>query len=61
MQRHCGPKVYQTLWRPMLVGKFGEENLPIVNMAWLWARIKARTTRLGTFTGVRNHLWAEVP
>lgn len=51
MQRHCGPKVYQTLWRPMLVGKFGEENLPIVNMAWLWARIKARTTRLGTFVG----------
>jgi len=51
MQRHCGPKVYQTLWRPMLVGKFGEENLPVVNMAWLWARIKARTTRLGTFVG----------
>jgi len=51
MQRYCGPRVYQTLWRPMLVGKFGEENLPIVNMAWLWARIKARTTRLGTFQG----------
>jgi len=22
-----------------------------VNMAWMWARIKARTTRLGTFQG----------
>jgi protoporphyrinogen oxidase len=35
----------------MLVGKFGEENLNVVNMAWFWARLKARTTRLGTFVG----------
>ncbi len=46
-----GERVYQALWRPMLVGKFGEANLPIVNMAWLWARLHARTTRLGTFVG----------
>jgi protoporphyrinogen oxidase len=39
------------LWRPLLVGKFGEDNLNVVNMAWLWARLHARTTRLGTFTG----------
>jgi len=51
MRRYCGPEVYKTLWRPMLIGKFGEENLGVVNMAWLWARIKARTTRLGTFVG----------
>jgi protoporphyrinogen oxidase len=44
-------RVYDTIWRPMLVGKFGEENLPIVNMAWFWARLKSRTTRLGTFAG----------
>ena len=36
---------------PMLVGKFGEENLDVVNAAWFWARVKARTTRLGTFAG----------
>ena len=51
MKRWCPPRVYDVLWRPMLVGKFGEENLPVVNMAWLWARLKSRTTRLGTFVG----------
>ena len=51
MRRWVGDRVYDALWRPMLVGKFGEENLDVVNMAWMWARIKARTTRLGTFKG----------
>lgn len=51
MRKWVGLRIYNTLWRPLLVGKFGEENLNVVNMAWLWARIKARTTRLGTFVG----------
>lgn len=51
MRRWAGERVYNTLWRPLLVGKFGEENLDVVNMAWLWARLHARTTRLGTFVG----------
>jgi protoporphyrinogen oxidase len=51
MRKWVGAKVYNTLWKPMLVGKFGEENLNVVNMAWFWARLKARTTRLGTFVG----------
>ncbi len=51
MRRWAGKRVYDTLWRPMLVGKFGEENLNLVNMAWFWARLHARTTRLGTFVG----------
>ncbi len=50
-KRWYGPRLYELLWRPLLVGKFGEENLKVVNMAWLWARLHARTTRLGTFTG----------
>jgi protoporphyrinogen oxidase len=50
-RRWYGPRVYQALWRPLLVGKFGEDNLGVVNMAWLWARLHARTTRLGTFVG----------
>jgi protoporphyrinogen oxidase len=33
------------------VGKFGENYANIVNMAWLWARLHSRTTRLGTFSG----------
>ncbi len=51
MRKWVGPRVYEALWKPLLIGKFGEENLDVVNMAWLWARIKARTTRLGTFHG----------
>jgi len=51
MRKWAGMRIYNALWRPLLVGKFGEENLQVVNMAWLWARIHSRTTRLGTFTG----------
>src|SRR6185503_7238554 len=51
MQRYAGKRIYDAVWKPMLVGKFGEQNLDVVNMAWLWARIKSRTTRLGTFIG----------
>jgi protoporphyrinogen oxidase len=51
MRRWFGARVYEALWKPMLVGKFGEENLAIVNMAWMWARLHARTTKLGTFRG----------
>jgi protoporphyrinogen oxidase len=50
-RRWFGPRVYEAIWKPMLVGKFGEENLGVVNMAWLWARLHSRTTRLGTFKG----------
>ena len=50
-RRWFGERMYNFFWRPMLVSKFGEENLPIVNMAWLWARLHSRTTRLGTFVG----------
>ena len=49
--RYFGQRVYELFWRPMLVGKFGEDNANTVNMAWLWARLHSRTTRLGTFVG----------
>ena len=51
MREKVGSRIYEALWKPLLVGKFGEENLDVVNMAWMWARIKARTTQLGSFTG----------
>lgn len=50
MLRWMGKKVYETLWRPLLIGKFGD-RFDKVNMAWMWARIKARSVRLGTFQG----------
>jgi protoporphyrinogen oxidase len=50
MTRWAGPRVYEKMWRPLLVGKFGPYYKD-VNMAWMWARLKARSTRLGTFEG----------
>jgi len=50
MQKYAGKRVYEKMWKPLLVGKFGP-YYDQVNMAWMWARIKARTTRLGTFEG----------
>jgi protoporphyrinogen oxidase len=50
MRTYAGPRVYEKMWKPLLVGKFGPFYRD-VNMAWMWARIKARTTRLGTFEG----------
>ena len=51
MRKYAGKKVYEEMWEPMLVGKFGEHYAHEVNMAWMWARLKSRTTRLGTFEG----------
>ena len=50
LREHMGQRVYESLWKPLLVGKFSEYYAD-VNMAWMWARIHARTTRLGTFVG----------
>ncbi len=51
MRKWAGDQVYKSMWEPMMIGKFGEEFAEVVNMAWMWARLHARTTRLGTFTG----------
>jgi protoporphyrinogen oxidase len=50
MTRWAGRHVYEKMWKPLLVGKFGPYYRD-VNMAWMWARLKARSTRLGTFEG----------
>ncbi len=51
MRKYAGNKVYEEMWEPMMVGKFGERYAKQVNMAWMWARLHARTTRLGTYEG----------
>ncbi len=51
MRKWAGEKVYELMWKPLVIGKFGEHYYNQVNMAWMWARLKARTTRLGTFEG----------
>ena len=50
MRKWAGSKVYETMWEPMLKGKFGP-HYQDVNMAWMWARMHARTSRLGTYVG----------
>lgn len=50
MRRWYGESLYKSMFEPLLAGKFGD-HLPEVNMAWMWARLKARSTRLGTFEG----------
>ncbi len=50
MLKYAGRQVYEQMWKPLLLGKFGPFYKD-VNMAWMWARIHARTTRLGTFEG----------
>lgn len=51
MRKWAGNKVFESMWKPMLDGKFGENWANKVNMAWMWARLHVRTTRLGTFEG----------
>ena len=50
MRKWAGTKVYEEMWEPMLKGKFGA-HFKDVNMAWMWARMHARTSRLGTYQG----------
>ena len=50
LRRWYGKRVYSVIWQPLLEGKFGPHYRQ-VNMAWFWARVKARTPRLGTFVG----------
>jgi protoporphyrinogen oxidase len=50
LRRFMGKTAYEELWRPMLIGKFGE-LYDKVTMAWFWARIFTRTVKLGTYNG----------
>ncbi len=50
IRKWVGRNGYEVIWKPLLVGKFGP-HYQDVNMAWFWARFKARTPRLGTFKG----------
>lgn len=49
-RRYAGNAAYDTFLGPLLEGKFGPHT-PQVNMAWLWARFRARSFQLGYFVG----------
>jgi len=50
IRKYYGENLYTTMFEPLLQGKFGRHAAE-VNMAWFWARFKARSTRLGTYEG----------
>jgi protoporphyrinogen oxidase len=54
LTQRMGKQAYEDLWRPMLIGKFGDVY-DKVTMAWFWARIHTRSVKLGTFEGGFQH------
>jgi protoporphyrinogen oxidase len=50
LRRWYGDKIYDILWKPLLIGKFGPYYRD-ANMAWMWARLHVRSPRLGYFEG----------
>ncbi len=56
LSRTMGKRAYETLWQPLLEGKFGSHYRE-VNMAWFWARLAKRTPKLGYFKGGFQRLW----
>lgn len=45
-----GQEAWRVLWEPLFISKFGKFASK-VNASWFWARIKARTPKLGYFKG----------
>lgn len=50
LTRWMGPRVYDTIWKPMLEGKFGARAGDVA-MPWMWARAHYRTLKLGYMLG----------
>ena len=48
--RSMGHQSWSVLWEPLILDKFGQ-YADVVNAAWFWARIHARTPKLGYFAG----------
>lgn len=45
LSKLMGKKAYEIIWESLLVGKFGNFSKEI-SLAWFWARVKKRTTKL---------------
>lgn len=50
LTRTMGNEAWTVLWEPLMTDKFGK-YAETVNAAWFWARIHARTAKLGYFRG----------
>lgn len=47
LRMHSGKTAYESFWRPMLRGKFGEQHYREVSMAWIWGKVQTRTKSRG--------------
>ena len=56
IRRWMGPRVYSTLWGPLLHGKFGDYAETIA-MPWFWGRLHCRTPDLGYLRGGFQQLY----
>jgi len=50
LRRWMGARAYETVWRPLLMSKFGPRYEQIV-ASWFWARIHLRSSSLGYLRG----------
>jgi protoporphyrinogen oxidase len=50
LKKTMGRKVFEILWEPLFVGKFGK-YADKINATWFWARIHPRTKKLGYLRG----------
>lgn len=50
LRKWMGSRAYEAVWEFQLQGKFGDYYRE-VNLAWFWARVYARTTKLAYFDG----------
>lgn len=55
-QRWMGRRAYDTIWEPLLRGKFGDAA-PEIAMPWFWARVHDRTQSLGYLRGGFQQLY----
>ena len=47
IRKHAGKGVYETVWGPLLRGKFGEDQYHLVGMPWFWGKIQTRFASRG--------------
>ena len=56
LRRWMGRRSYETVWEPLLRGKFGDAA-PEIAMPWFWARVHDRTQQLGYLRGGFQQLY----
>lgn len=56
IRRWMGPRVYETVWQPLLESKFAD-RAPEIAMPWFWARVHYRSASLGYVRGGFQQLY----